>query len=165
MGNKASQVRRLPYRVDVNSGPLRDLDIRLLHSVTPEIHAATVQLVAELSSSAPMLRYDAFEELVAHDAIDLFVTVRSDNIIGMLILATFPLPTGTRAWIEDVVVSSAARGSGAGLALVEAAVARARELGARTVDLTSRPSREAANRLYQRAGFEQRETNVYRLQL
>ena len=36
------------------------------------------------------------------------------------------------------------------------------ELGAKTIDLTSRPSREAANRLYQRLGFEMRETNVYR---
>ena len=55
-----------------------------------------------------------------------------------------------------------ARGRGAGQALVEAAVAHATSIGARTVDLTSRPSREAANRLYRRAGFELRETNVYR---
>lgn len=124
-----------------------------------------MQLVAELSSSAPSLRYDALERLIAHDAIDLFVASHEDDIIGMLTLATFPIPTGTRAWIEDVVVSSAARGSGAGRALLDAAVSRARELGARTVDLTSRPSRESANRLYRRAGFEQRETNIYRLQL
>ncbi|GAB3495593.1 GNAT family N-acetyltransferase [Flexivirga lutea] len=124
-----------------------------------------MQLVAELSSSAPSLRYDALEALVAHDAIDLFVATRDDDAIGMLTLATFPIPTGVRSWVEDVVVASAARGSGAGKALLDAAVNRARELGARTVDLTSRPSREAANRLYQRAGFELRDTNVYRLQL
>lgn len=102
---------------------------------------------------------------MAHDAIDVFIAARDDDVIGMLTLATFPIPTGIRAWIEDVVVAAAARGSGAGMALVEAAVDRARELGARTVDLTSRPSREAANRLYQRAGFEQRDTNIYRLRL
>ena len=80
----------------------------------------------------------------------------------MLTLATFSIPTGLRAWVEDVVVDSATRGQGAGQALVEAAVAHAGRIGARTVDLTSRPSREAANRLYRRCGFELRETNVYR---
>ena len=80
----------------------------------------------------------------------------------MLTLATFTIPTGLRAWVEDVVVDGEARGQGAGQALVEAAVEHAGKLGARTVDLTSRPSREAANRLYRRAGFKLRETNVYR---
>lgn len=89
-------------------------------------------------------------------------TNAAEPILGMLTLATFAIPTGLRAWVEDVVVDSAARGQGAGQALVEAAVAHAEKIGARTVDLTSRPSREAANRLYQRAGFQLRDTNVYR---
>ena len=54
------------------------------------------------------------------------------------------------------------RGRGVGEALSLHAVERARALDAKTVDLTSRPSREAANRLYQRIGFVQRDTNVYR---
>ena len=82
--------------------------------------------------------------------------------MGMLTLAVFQTPTGVRAWIEDVVVDDAARGAGVASALVEAALDLADERGARTVDLTSRPSREAANRLYLRLGFELRETNVYR---
>ena len=77
-------------------------------------------------------------------------------------LATFRIPTGVRAWIEDVVVDSEARGHGVGEALNMAAIAEARSRGAITVELTSRPSREAANRLYQRIGFVQRETNIYR---
>jgi Sortase and related acyltransferases len=149
----------------VNLSSPRGVDVVLVREVTPELHSAAIQLVAELSSSAPSLRYAALETLVAHDAIDLFIASRDEDVVGMLTLATFPIPTGIRAWVEDVVVSSAARGSGAGMALVEAAADRARELGARTLDLTSRPSRDAANRLYQRAGFEQRDTNVYRLQL
>ena len=80
----------------------------------------------------------------------------------MLSLATFAIPTGVRAWVEDVVVDAGTRSMGAGQQLVEAAVAHAQKIGARTVDLTSRPSREAANRLYRRCGFELRETNVYR---
>jgi ribosomal protein S18 acetylase RimI-like enzyme len=52
-----------------------------------------------------------------------------------------------------------------GEALNRAALDKAKAVGAKTVDLTSRPSREAANRLYQRIGFAQRETNVYRYEL
>jgi len=82
-----------------------------------------------------------------------------------LTLVCFEIPTGTRAWIEDVVVDESARGLGMGDALVAAAMERARELGARNIDLTSRASRVAAHRLYERAGFEVRETNVYRYSL
>jgi ribosomal protein S18 acetylase RimI-like enzyme len=88
-----------------------------------------------------------------------------DRILGSLTLAWFRIPTGVRAWIEDVVVDEAARGHGVGDLLNRAALDRARELGAKTVDLTSRPSREAANRLYQRIGFIARDTNVYRFTL
>ena len=80
----------------------------------------------------------------------------------MLSLVAFYITTGSRASIEDVVTDQAARGQGVGQSLVDAAVEHARELGAKTVDLTSRPTREAANRLYRRVGFLQRETNVYR---
>jgi ribosomal protein S18 acetylase RimI-like enzyme len=87
---------------------------------------------------------------------------RDGAIVGMLTLVTFRLPTGVRAWIEDVVVDTGSRGRGVGEALTQAAIELAADRGAQTVDLTSRPSREAANRLYRRMGFEQRETNVYR---
>jgi ribosomal protein S18 acetylase RimI-like enzyme len=92
-------------------------------------------------------------------------SVDTGQIIGSLTLALFRIPTGMRAWIEDVVVDEAARGQGVGAALNHAALERARREGARTVDLTSRPTREAANRLYKRLGFVQRETNVYRFSL
>jgi ribosomal protein S18 acetylase RimI-like enzyme len=80
----------------------------------------------------------------------------------MLTLAVFRIPTGVRAWIEDVAVDTEARGKGIGEALTREAVRLAAARGARTIELTSRPSREAANRLYRRLGFELRETNVYR---
>jgi ribosomal protein S18 acetylase RimI-like enzyme len=84
------------------------------------------------------------------------------RVLGMLTLITFEIPTAVRAWIEDVVVDEAARGRGVAAALVAAALEHAEARGARTVDLTSRPDREAANRLYVRMGFEARATNVYR---
>jgi len=99
---------------------------------------------------------------VADDATTLFVARGDGDIVGMLTLAAFQIPTGVRAWIEDVVVDGTARGSGVAAALVQAALERSAELGARTVDLTSRPDREAANRLYLRMGFEVRQTNIYR---
>ena len=91
---------------------------------------------------------------VAHD--------QKGKIVGSLTLALFRVPTGMRAWIEDVVVDETRRGAGIGEALVAAAIDRATAEGAKSVDLTSRPSREDANRLYQRMGFEARATNVYR---
>ena len=85
--------------------------------------------------------------------------------MGSLTLVTFRIPTGMRAWIEDVVVDESARGAGVGEALNVAALEVARQRGCKTVDLTSRPSREAANRLYQRLGFKPRDTNIYRYDL
>ena len=131
-----------------------------------ELLEAMGDLVPQLSSSADAPSAYVLEDIVASPATTLFVARNGDGrIVGSLTLALFRVPTGVRAIIEDVVVDEAARGNGAGEALVDAAVALAGRSGARTVDLTSRPGREAANRLYQRLGFEQRETNVYRKKL
>jgi ribosomal protein S18 acetylase RimI-like enzyme len=131
---------------------------------TPEVVAAVQRLVPQLSSSAAVPSETEVAEIVASPATVLLMARHdtSGEIVGLLTLALFRLPTGMRAWIEDVVVDSAFGRQGIGTALIHAALQRAVAAGARTVDLTSRPSREAANRLYQRVGFVQRETNVYR---
>lgn len=131
----------------------------------PEVVAAFQRLTPQLSSSSPPPTAEELAEIVASPATVLFLARSNGEIVGSLTLVLFRIPTGLRAWIEDVVVDESARGRGVGEALSRAALERARSLGARTVDLTSRPSREAANRLYRRIGFEQRETNVYRFQL
>ena len=134
--------------------------------MTPELVAAFGRLIPQLSSSSPPADHDELAEIISSDAGFLFVARDgTGRIIGTLTLAVFRIPTGVRAWIEDVVVDGAARGAGAGGALVRAALERAAALGAKTVDLTSRPSREEANRLYLRMGFEARGTNVYRYDL
>ncbi len=130
--------------------------------VTPELVAAFERLIPQLSSSNPPPPAEELAEIVASPATVLFVARDGEQILGSLTLALFRIPTGVRAWIEDVVVDGDARGRGVGEALNRAALARAAAMGARTVDLTSRPSREAANRLYQRIGFVARDTNVYR---
>ncbi len=133
--------------------------------VTDELVAAFDRLIPQLSSSNPPPSRAALADIVASEACNLLVATEDDRIHGSLTLVVFPIPTAIRAWIEDVVVDGDARGKGVGAALNEAALDLARQRGATTVDLTSRPSREAANRLYQRLGFEQRETNVYRYKL
>ena len=127
--------------------------------------AALQTLVPELSTSAPALTHADLAAIVASPATVLFVARRGTRIVGSLTLVVFSAPTGPRAWIEDVVVATTERGGGIGAALVDAALKRAAAAGSRTVDLTSRPSREAANRLYMRLGFSQRATNVYRYSL
>ncbi len=105
------------------------------------------------------------EGMVRSDAVTLYVARHDGRIVGTLTLAIFAIPTGQRAWIEDVVVDEAARGLGVGERLTMVAVDEARRRGVRSVDLTSRPTREAANALYQKLGFAQRDTNVYRYSL
>ena len=136
--------------------------VEVVESVDQGLVDAWERLLPQLSRSAAAVTSAVLREIVESNATSLLVARVDGVIVGSLTLVVFPLPTGRRAWIEDVVVDEAVRGRGVGEALTRAAVARSAVLGARTVDLTSRPSRAAANRLYQRVGFEARETTVYR---
>ena len=139
--------------------------VELATEVTPELVEAFTRLIPQLSSSNAPPSEAELAELVASPTTTLFVARGEDGTIaGTLTLCTFRIPTGIRAWIEDVVVDGAARGQGVGRALTQAAIDESHRRGARTVDLTSRPSREDANRLYQSLGFQPRDTNVYRHQ-
>lgn len=128
---------------------------------------AFAKLIPQLSSSSPGPTSDELQAMVDAAANDVLIArdMASGDVLGSLTLVTFRIPTGMRSWIEDVVVDDAARGRGVGEALNRFALELARSKGAKTVDLTSRPSREAANRLYQRMGFELRNSNVYRYSL
>jgi ribosomal protein S18 acetylase RimI-like enzyme len=139
--------------------------VEVVHQVTDELVEAFARLVPQLSATTGPPGRKALEEIVGSSAITLLVARAEGTIVGTLTLAMFPIPTGFRAWIEDVVVDEAARGKGVGDALTSEAISLARAAGARTVDLTSRPSRKAAGRLYERAGFEERETRVYRYRM
>lgn len=142
------------------------MDITLLTEVTDEVVEAFARLIPQLSSSAVVPTKTELQEIADNDSLLIARDPQQGGkIVGTLTLVTFRIPTGIRAWIEDVVVDSSERGKGIGEALTVAALKRAAELGAKTVDLTSRPSREAANRLYRRVGFELRESNLYRYNL
>lgn len=142
-----------------------EIQIETVSSVTDELVSAFERLVPQLSSSSPPPTREHLEHIVGSDSCSLLIARDGEQIVGSLTLVVFPIPTGARAWIEDVVVDASARGKGVGEALNLRAIEIARAEGAVTVDLTSRPSREAANRLYQRIGFVKRDTNVYRYDL
>jgi ribosomal protein S18 acetylase RimI-like enzyme len=138
------------------------MEIFEAREMTDALFEAFQRLVPQLSASNPPPTRAELQEMIESPAVILLMARDEGQLIGSLSLVVFRIPTGVRAWIEDVVVDEAVRGRGAGEALTRAALEKARALGVKTVDLTSRPSREAANRLYQRVGFQLRQTNLYR---
>ena len=138
------------------------LEIRPADRVDDELVEAFATLIPQLSSSSPPPSAKELQAIV--DAVDsvLLIARLDGRVVGSLTLAFYRIPTGLKAWIEDVVVHDSARGQGVGEALNRAAIAEAVHRGAKHVSLTSRSSRDAANRLYQRLGFQPYETNVYR---
>jgi ribosomal protein S18 acetylase RimI-like enzyme len=139
------------------------ISIEVASGVGDDLVAAMAALVPQLSRSSPPPGREQLAEMVSAPGTLLLVARdEAGAIVGTLTLVTFRIPTGMRAWIEDVIVDSSVRGRGVGEALTRAALEAAAARGARTVDLTSRPEREAANRLYRRVGFQPRQTNVYR---
>jgi ribosomal protein S18 acetylase RimI-like enzyme len=139
--------------------------VEIATEATPELVDAFARLIPQLSKSSPPPTAAEIAHMIDSPACEILVARVDGRIAGTLTLVTFRIPTGLRAWIEDVVVDESARGHGVGEALNQRALDLARQRGCRTVDLTSRPSREAANRLYQRMGFELRESNLYRYDL
>jgi len=142
------------------------MKVEIFDGDADELAGALKQLVPQLSKSNPPPGMDDVAAMLASDAITQFVA-RDDGgrIVGVATLAVFPIPTAKRAWIEDVIVDEASNGRGIGSQLTQAMSERARAAGCETVELTSRPSREAANHMYRKLGFVERETNVYRYDL
>ena len=138
------------------------VDIDVVREATGEVTGALRDLVPQLSTSAALPDLAAVQRIVGSQATTLLAARLDGKIVGFLALVMFPIPTGFRAWIEDVIVDESARGRGVGEALTTRALELAEAAGARTVDLTTRPHREAAGRLYERVGFATRTTRNYR---
>ena len=124
---------------------------------------ALEQLLPQLSSSATMPSEEYIESMLNNENFYLFVAEHEGAIVGMLSLVVVDIPTGRKAWIEDVVVDSRARGLHIGQALVEEAKVCATDVGAKKIYLTSNPSRKAAHALYKKCGFEEYDTTVFRV--
>ena len=141
------------------------VEIIEISEASNEILSQVNGLLPQLSKSASPLSLESLDILTKSESTNLFVAKEGKKVWGMLSLVLFPIPTGTKAWVEDVVVDSSARGKGIGKALMNHALKKVREKRGKSIDLTSRPSRETANKLYQSLGYQKRETNVYRLSL
>ncbi|MFI1768918.1 GNAT family N-acetyltransferase [Streptomyces sp. NPDC020800] len=142
-----------------------DIRVDIIREAGQELVDAFGRLLPQLSSTAKPLDHEAVQRMVSCDANTVIVARTPETIVGTLTLVMLPLPSGLRARIEDVVVDSAVRGQGVAGLLTREALRIAREAGARTVDLTSRPDRAAANRLYERLGFRTRQSTVHRFPL
>ncbi len=138
------------------------ITVEVAHHATEELRQCLNDLLPQLSSTAPPLEIGDLEAIIGSPAVTLFVAFDGAAVVGSLTLVIFPIPTGLRAWIEDVVVNEKARRRGVGVALTGAALQEAQRRGVRSIDLTSRPSRESAHQLYMKLGFATRDTNVYR---
>ena len=137
--------------------------IRPVTEVTESLTDAYRVLIPQLSSSSNPPTGEALQRIIESDSAQILIAEdENGEILGTMTLIIFQIPTGIRAWIEDVVVDSSARGKGIGKKLNLAALELAKQAGAKTVDLTSRPARQEANQLYRSIGFAARETNVYR---
>ena len=136
--------------------------VEVVRDADDELVAAFARLLPQLSQTAKPLDHDGIARMLAHDANTVFVARVDGAIVGTLTLVMVPIPSGLRARIEDVVVDTTARGNGIGRALTEAAIERARSANARTLDLTSRPERDSAARLYEGLGFCERNSRLYR---
>ncbi len=142
----------------------RQMEVIEVTEISAEVADAVRRLLPQLSSSAKPSSDEQIKQITEFHASRLLVASEAGSMLGMPTLVIFRPPTGVRAWIEDVVVDSAARGRSVGEALNREALVIAKSAGARTVGLTSRPDRDAANRLYKRIGFAPRKSNIYRLE-
>lgn len=140
------------------------MKVDVITTITPAIAEAIGRLVSQLSSTSILPSPDHLLNMISAPGTSLFMARTSDGkYVGMLTLVVVNIPIGVKAIIEDVVVDSEHRRQGIAEALTETALKKARNVGARSVDLTSHPSRVAANALYRKIGFELRETNPYRM--
>ena len=141
------------------------MEIIAIEKYSETVLSGINNLLPGLSSSAKSLDEDALKKILDNPAVHVLIAEENSACLGTLSLVVFPITTGIRARVEDVVVCESARGKGVGKMLIKHAIELAKSLGAKTIDLTSRPSKTAANNLYKNVGFEARETSVYRLSI
>ena len=142
------------------------MKIKRINRFSERVFETVLKLLPQLSSDAELPARQYIKEILASKNVHFFIAeLDNQEIVGMLTIATYDTPSGTKAWIEDVIVDESQRDNGIGKALVLFAINYSKSLGAKSVGLTSRPSRTVANRLYQKMGFVQYETNVYKYPL
>jgi ribosomal protein S18 acetylase RimI-like enzyme len=139
------------------------MKIKKINRFSERVYKAVLRLLPQLSSDADLSDKQYFKSILSSESSHFFIAeLDNKQIAGMLTICSYRIPTGMKVWIEDVVVDETQRGKGIGKELMLHAIKYSGSLGAKTVGLTSRPSRASANRLYQKMGFVRYETNVYK---
>lgn len=123
------------------------------------------RLIPQLVGRDDYPSFESLNDIINSKNVKLLVAIDNDKIIGSLSIAIYLIPTGKKAIIEDVIVDESARGKGVASRLMDRAIEIARENGVRKIELTSNPTRIAANKMYVKYGFKVRDTNFYRLDL
>jgi ribosomal protein S18 acetylase RimI-like enzyme len=141
---------------------MNKMEIREINRFSNRVFNATLRLLPQLAPDSAFLTREHFKGILKSKNTHFFIAELDNKIAGILTIATYDIPTGRKVWIEDVVVDESLRGKGIGKSLMLFAIDYAKSLGAKSIELTSRPSRVAANHLYQKMGFGIRETNVYK---
>jgi GNAT superfamily N-acetyltransferase len=141
------------------------MNIKKINRFSNRVYDAVIRLLPQLAPGADLPSKEHFKKILKSDMTHFFIAEVDNNEIGMFTLASYHAPTGIKVWMEDVVIDEAHRGKGFGKEMMHFAIEYAKSTGAKTLDLTSKPTRIAANQLYKKTGFVLRETNVYRYQL
>lgn len=144
---------------------MSDIDIREVTTFDSSLVEPIRSLLRQLTSREVAFSEESLRQIISDKASRLFLLYSDNTVAGMLTLGIYSAPTGRKAWVEDVVVDSQYRGRGLGQQLVQYAISCVRTLSPVTLMLTSNPQRTEANALYRREGFEQRCTNVYKMDL
>ncbi|MGL1886160.1 MAG: GNAT family N-acetyltransferase [Reichenbachiella sp.] len=141
------------------------MTIQRITQFDPSLLGQFNHLLHQLSVDSTLLDEKGLKNIVENDTTMLFVVKQDGKLNAMLTLVISKAPSGVKTWIEDVVVDSQFRGQGLAKKMINEAIFQAKLVGAKSVNLTSRPSRLGANKLYQKMGFEQRQTNVYKFDI
>ena len=144
---------------------MQDITIRHITEFDPSLTEPIARLLGQLTSQPVAFTDDDLRAICQSENCRLMMMYADNEPVGMVTVGHYLAPTGCKAWIEDVVLDFSMRGRGLGRTLVSHAIDYAQTLAPCTLMLTSRPSRIEANALYRSAGFEQRETKVYKMEI
>ena len=142
------------------------MKIKKINRFSTRVFNALLRMLPQLAPDSELPDEKTFKKILKSGSTHFFIAeLDNKEIAGILTLVTYDIPSGHKVWIEDLVVDESQRGKGYGRELMLFAISFAKSTGAKSIELTSRPSRIAANQLYRKLGFVIRETNVYRFPL